>query len=123
MPGPRRRRSRAPSTTEAKSRAQALRPHCFHPPLSSACADYLDATGTLQGLGLVLGGICCKMLLAGSWRGVSTVKDQDTTKARDAAAADTRAALASKPIFTRHTPPFRAAAAAFAVALVSTQLF
>ncbi len=62
------------------------------------------------------------MLLAGSWRGSSTVKEQDATKARDAAVTDARAALAPKPIFTRHTPPFRAAAAAFAVALVSTQL-
>ena len=86
---------------------------------------------------MVLGGLCCKVLLGGSWRSSSAALPLPSklNKPVDAAAAATtaneenraaddaaRVALSSKPMFSRHTPPFRAAAAAFAVALVSTQL-
>lgn len=83
-------------------------------------ASSTTTSGTLHGLGLVLGGLCCKVLLSGSWRG-STLKPDDDRVSKPAAAA-AAAASSRPPMLSRQTPPFRAAAAAFAVALVSTQL-
>ena len=114
----------ASSSTSTSSGESACRPST---PAAAPTDRVLSAaSGTLHGIGLVLGGLCCKVLLAGSWRSstLRTDANERVPKAADAAvaAADARSALSSRPMLSRQTPPFRAAAAAFAVALVSTQL-
>jgi len=124
-------------TLQRSAHSSTTAPEEPAPEEPAAAEDASSATtGTLHGIGLVLGGLCCKVLLRGSWRSSSSnsagvklppklPKAVESGPAAVAAGAkpDERPAQNSRPpMFSRHTPPFRAASAAFAVALVSTQL-